>query len=101
MEHTCMQPLRRGDRRLRRPLHACLDGLVDLILHRGDRALARLVRCQPRALDLQGVTRDPFAFDRRLVTIAPVPVRADADMLEVTEALVVEKGRPPITMTLG
>ena len=47
--------------------------------------------CQPRALHLQGVTRDPFALDRRLVAVAPVPVRADADMLEVAAAFDVEE----------
>src|SRR5882757_2284550 len=98
MKHTCMESVRRRDRRFYGSLHARADGLVDLLFHRGDRAFAHLMACQPRALRFQGIASDPVALDGRLVAIPPVPVRADADMLEISAALDVEECRATVAV---
>src|SRR5215471_2064673 len=101
MEHTRMESLRRRDRRVRRARHACPDGLVDLVLDRRDGAFAHLMAEQPGALLHQRVATDPLALDRGLVAIAPVPVLAGPDMLEVTAALDVEERRATVAMRPG
>src|SRR6266404_1192249 len=93
MEHTCMEPVRRGNRRFGGPLHARADGRVDFRFHCRDRAFAYLVARQPRPLHLQGVAAQPLALDGCLVAIAPVPVLADPDMLEVAATFYVEERR--------
>src|SRR3979490_542136 len=100
MKHTCMESVRRGDRRFHGSLHARADGLVDLLFHRGYRAFAHLMACQSRGLRFQGVASDPVALDGRLVAIPPVPVRADADMLEISAALDVEECRATVAVGL-
>ena len=100
MEHTCVQPLRCGDRRLRRLRHARPDRAIDLILDCRDGAFAQLQRRQSRPLLDERVTVDPFTHHRRLVAITPIPVLADANVLEIAAALDVEKRRPPIAMGL-
>src|SRR5262245_13119832 len=55
---------------------------------------------QSSALGLERVAVDPFTLDRRLVAVAPVPVGADADMLEIAAAFDVEERRTPVAMGL-
>src|SRR5438067_8541617 len=100
MKHTCMEPVRRGDRRFGGPLHARADVRVDFRFDCRDRAFAYLVARQPRALHLQGVAADPLALDGGLVAIAPVPVVADPDMLEVAAAFYVEERRAALAAGL-
>src|SRR5512139_317065 len=100
MEHTCMEPIRRGDRRLGSPLDARVDGLVDFLFDRRDRAFAHLVAREPGALHLHGIAADPVALDGCLVAIAPVPVRANADMFQIAATLDVEEGWPAVAMGL-
>src|SRR3977135_4479611 len=100
MKHTCKESVRRRDRRFHGSLHARADGLCDLLFHRGDRAFTHLMVCQPCALRFQGIATDPVALDGRLVAIPPVPVRTDADMLEGSAALDVEKCRTTVTVGL-
>ena len=91
-----MQPVRCGDQHCDARFTLAWM-LFDLVFHRGDRALAHLVRAS-RVRCTISASRAIQSRYRRLVAVAPVPVLADADVLEVATALDVEERRPPISI---